>query len=100
MTISVADLVTVAGNSAITYLLLQLVWRVTNPDPATKDRFGPLLAAFTGIVLALVGTAYLTFTGQPAPNVFDAIAVGFYAGLGSIGIHDIGDRVMDRVTGS
>lgn len=82
------QLLTVGGNAAITYLLLEVIWRAWAPAPETKDRFGPLLAVAVGIGLAAVALAVTTAAGTPYATIVDGLLIGLVGGLAAIGIHD------------
>lgn len=89
---STGQLLTVGGNAAITFLLVEVIWRAWAPDPTTKDRFGPLLAASIGVALAVVAWLVTTAANAPYASLLDAVLIGLVGGLASIGIHDVTSR--------
>lgn len=89
---STQQLLTVGGNAAATFLLLEVIWRALSPTPEMKDRFGPLLAAGTGIVLALAAWVVTTAANAPYSSLLDAALIGLAGGLASIGVHDVVQR--------
>jgi hypothetical protein len=80
-------LATVAGCSAFTVIVLQVLWHTVQPDPAFKDRFGPVVAIAVAILTAL--GASLVIGGDPT----GAILTGITAGFAAMGLHDLGDSV-------
>jgi pyruvate/2-oxoacid:ferredoxin oxidoreductase beta subunit len=86
------QLLTVAGNAVVTSLLCEVFWRTLNPSPEVKDRFGPLVAAGTGIALALVALIATTGFGAPYASIVDAFLIGLTGGLAAIGVHDVSSR--------
>lgn len=94
-----AQLLTVGGNAAITYLVVEMFWRAWNPTPETKDRFGPLVAALTGIGLAVIAWLATTAGGAPYASLVDAVLIGLVGGLSSIGVHDVADSATSKSNG-
>lgn len=80
---TVDSLLSVAGASAILTLVLELAFRTWKPEPATLDRFGPVIAAVAGIVLVGGAALYLH------ADVAQAVLTGLFAGFASSGIHDV-----------
>ena len=86
---TIAQLVTVGGNAAITSLLCELFWRTAALAPATKDRFGPIVAVLFGVGLAITATLVVSLAALTSAVVFQAILTGFVGGLAAIGVHDV-----------
>jgi hypothetical protein len=86
---TVGQLLTVGGNAAVTALICELFWRTLAPEPATVDRFGPIVAVAVGIGLSLVALAVTTVGGVPYASLVDAVLVGLVGGLAAAGVHDV-----------
>lgn len=84
---TVGMLATVSGLGLVTTILTEIVLRAWQPDPLTKDRFGPLLAVCVAVALGLVGSI-ATGADLLTGGLLGVVA----AGVG-MGIHDISDSV-------
>ena len=81
-----ASLLTVAGITAICYLL-GLALRLSPLD----NRYIPLSCGLLGALLGLAGL-YL-MPGFPADNLIDALAVGVASGLAATGADQLGKQL-------
>lgn len=86
---TIAQLATVSGNAAITFLIGQVLWRTLSAAPATQDRFGPIVAVGTGIVLALAASVVDLTPALQRSDVLQSALVGLVSGTSAIGIHDL-----------
>ena len=86
---TIAQLATVSGNAAITFLVGQVLWRTAAANPATQDRFGPIVAVGTGIVLALAAAVVDLTPALQRADLVQAGLVGLVSGCSAIGIHDL-----------
>jgi hypothetical protein len=86
---TVDQLLTVGGNAAVTALICELFWRAVQPDAATLDRFGPIVAVVVGIALSLLALAVTSVGGAPYASVVNAALVGLLGGLAAAGVHDV-----------
>ncbi len=89
MEITLDQIATVAGNAGITAILSELFWRTSGASGATRDRFGPIAAVTTGVVLALAAAGFLATTAVGRADIGAALLVGLQGGLMSMGIHDV-----------
>lgn len=78
-----ALVLTVAGASVVTTILVGVIMRAWKPDPAMRDRFGPVVALLVGVVVVLV-FGFL----QSATDYASLLLTGILAGSGSMGIYD------------
>ena len=83
---TIASLLTVGGNSAATWLVCEVFWRTANVAPATKDRFGPIVAVGFGVGLAILAALTL---GLARGDLLQAALTGVVAGAAAVGLHDI-----------
>ncbi len=85
--LTVASLATVAGDAAVTAIIVQLVLNALQLPQATMDRVGPVLAVGVGILVALVATLSL---GIATPDgIIQAVLTGLAAGTSAMGIHNL-----------
>lgn len=95
--ITVNALLTLVGNAVVVMLLVELAKRTLALTDEQIDRFGPLMAIGSGIVLALAAAFYL---GRP---LADAIMLGFISGVVASGLYAaVGEQVgklVETVTG-
>ena len=84
--LTLAQLTTVAGISAGTFLLNEVIWRTANVADAVKDRFGPLVALLTGVGIGVFAGLVLGFGGADLAQ--DGIN-GVVGGLASMGIQNL-----------
>ena len=84
--ITVAQLTTVGGIAIVTTLLNQLIWSTSGASPATKDRFGPIVAVITGVALGVVAGFVLA---QTAADIAQSALNGLLGGFASIGLYDV-----------
>lgn len=81
-TITPAMMLTVAGITVITSILVAVVLTAWKPAPDVRDRFGPLLALAIGVILA-VGYAL-----AQSADIGAAVLVGIIGGWSSSGLYD------------
>jgi hypothetical protein len=86
---TIDQLLTVGGNAAVTALICEVFWRALAPDPATVDRFGPIVAVAVGIALSLAALAVTAAGGAPYASLANAALVGLVGGLAAAGVHDV-----------
>ena len=79
-------LLTVTGAAAFVVAILQVFWHTVG-SAIDKDRFGPLIAIATGIVVVVIASLV---TGADAAQ---GVLTGISAGLAAMGLHDLGDSV-------
>lgn len=84
--LTIAQLTTVAGLTTATALLSELFWRTVAVSPATKDRFGPLVAVLIGVGAGVVAGALL---GQNRLDLAQTVVNGVMGGLAAMGVHDL-----------
>lgn len=90
---AIATLTTVAGAAILTTVLLQfVVFPLLNLSPATKDRFGAIIAILVGVVIVEVAT-FTVVTGATKQDVAQGLVNGIFAGLSAIGIHSVATGV-------
>lgn len=86
-------LTTVAGAALLTAVLMQyVVLALLNPTPPARDRFGPLLAILTGIVVVELAT-FTVVTGATRLDFGQGLVNGIFAGLAAMGLHDVGKTI-------
>ena len=86
---TIAQLATVSGNAAITFLIGQVFWRTANAAPATMDRFGPVTAVAIAVGLAVAGSAVNLTAALSSADLLQSVLVGVVSGTSAIGIHDL-----------
>jgi hypothetical protein len=86
--LTLAQLVTVAGVASATALVDEVLWRTAAASDAIKDRFGPIVALTTGVIVAILAALTLGFGGQ---DLAQAVINGAVGGLAAIGVHDLFD---------
>lgn len=79
---AVSGLLTAGFLSVVTSAVVEVILRAWQPDAATKDRFGPLLAYIVAIVLAVSAALYLK------ADAFEGALLGILVGWGAMGVHD------------
>lgn len=79
---TVDALLSVAGATVVLTIILEIAFKAANLAAATKDRFGPLIAALSGVVLVGAAAYYLH------ADVAQAALTGLFAGFASSGVHD------------
>lgn len=79
---------TVAGAAILTAVLVQLLLNTLTLAPATQDRIGPLIAVAVGIVVVEIAT-FTILTGPNRTDVLQGVVNGIFAGLASMGIHNV-----------
>ena len=84
--LTLAQLTTVAGLTTAATLLSELFWRTANVSPATKDRFGPLVAVLIGVGCGIIAGALL---GQTRVDLAQTVLNGVMGGLAAMGVHDL-----------
>lgn len=84
--LTLAQLTTVAGIASATALLDEVLWRTLAASEAAKDRFGPIAALTTGVVVAVLASLVLGIGG---PDLAQGVVNGAVGGLAAIGIHDL-----------
>lgn len=92
--ITPGEVLTVAGASIVISILVGVILAAWKPDPATKDRFGPILALAVGIAV-VVGFGLL----QGATDYASLLLTGILAGGGAMGVHDTVDAVTPSSPG-
>jgi len=91
---TLASLTTVAGAAILVSVLLQFaVLPVLNLSPATRDRFGPLIAIVVGVIVVEIATLTVV-TGATRQDVGQGLLNGIFAGLAAIGIHDVTSKSL------
>lgn len=80
-------LTTFGGASALTLVLVEVLKRAWNPDPATGERFLPLLSIAIGIFVVLLGAFGLGLLGRA--EIVQAIVTGIFAGVSASGTYDL-----------
>lgn len=78
-------LLTVAGLTPLVSIIVEVVIRALAWTGATKDRFGPLLAIVTAIVVVIPA---VLLVGPDGTTVYAAIVSAVIAGAGAMGVHD------------
>ena len=74
---------TIGGASVVISILVGVIIAAWKPTPEQKDRFGPLLALATGLVVVLAFGAL-----QGNADYASLLLTGILAGGGSMGVHD------------
>lgn len=80
-----ALVLTLGGGSIVVTILVGVILSAWKPDPATKDRFGPLLSLLVGIAV-VVG-----FAAAQGADLLTATLTGIIVGGGGIGVHEVKD---------
>lgn len=96
---TVASLLTLAGNAAVVALVVTLIKRTMALTAAQVDRYGPVLAVGTGVVLAELATIVTNAASFGAKDVTQAALTGLVSGCLSSGLYDLaGDRVQSALS--
>lgn len=82
------SLLTVAGATAFTVIIMSVLLPVLKLDPDVQDRFGPLLAIIVGIAVVEIAT-FTIVTGPGKQDVVQGAVTGIVAGLAAIGTHSV-----------
>lgn len=82
------SLLTVAGATAFTVIIMSVLLPVLKLDPDVQDRFGPLLAIIVGIAVVEIAT-FTIVTGVGKQDVVQGAVTGIVAGLAAIGTHSV-----------
>lgn len=100
----IGSILTVAGNAAVTLIIVQVVLGALKPSDEQRDRFGPVLALISGIVLALGAEIVISTTevggAVTAEGIYNAVLIGIVAGWTSMGIHDTANAASSQITGN
>src|SRR3990167_9062370 len=89
-------LTTVAGASLLVSVLVQyIVLPILSLTEAARDRFGPLIAILTGVLVVEVAT-FTVLADVVRADVVQGAVTGIFAGLAAIGLHSVGQAVTDR----
>lgn len=81
--ISPADILGLGGASVIVTIIVEVILRAWNPDDASKNRFGPLVALVIGVVVVVL------FAVLQAAPIANAILTGLLAGASAMGIQNV-----------
>jgi hypothetical protein len=87
--VDLAQLLTVSGNSAATIAISFMAWKTANASEATRDRYGPMVALLTGIILALFAYLVVTTTAISRADLGGAIWTGVQGGLMASGVYQV-----------
>lgn len=90
---STADLLTVAGLSIVTTLIVKIITSAWKPTADQIDRFGPLLAVVVALVVAIPAALY---TGA---DPIQAVLTALIAGSSAAGIYDVTKTTVSAVRG-
>ena len=90
---TVAALLTVAGAAVAVALIVQLLLNTLQLAPATQDRFGPLIAVIVGVLIVEAAT-FTVGVGTTGTDIFQGAINGVFAGLASMGIHNIWTKTV------
>lgn len=91
---TIAALTTVAGGALLTAVVVQLLLNALAMSPATQDRIGPLIAVAVGIVIVELAT-FTVVDGPTKADVFQGAVNGIFAGLSSMGIHNVWTKTVN-----
>lgn len=83
--ITFAQLTTVGGIGIVAALIDQVIWTTAAAAPATKERFGPIVAIVTGVILGVAAGFVLQQTAQ---DLAQSALNGVLGGLTAIGLYD------------
>ena len=89
--ITTDQLLTVGGVTAVTFLLVAVIFRTAAFSEATKDRFGAVIAALIGIALSLLANVVLV--GTDGPTLLQAFLTGLVGGLAAVGVNEVVSNV-------
>lgn len=89
---TIQALTTVAGAAILVAVLVQVFMQTAQPDGPTADRYGPILAIITGIVVVV--TATWVIGGATRLDAAQAVVNGIFAGLASMGIHNVVTKTL------
>lgn len=82
------SLTTVAGAAILVAVLMQLFLNAAKLASDVQDRFGPIIAVVLGIVVVEVAT-FTIVTGASKADIVQGAINGVFAGLASMGIHNV-----------
>jgi uncharacterized membrane protein len=85
---TVADILTLGGITATTALIVFVIMNTANLTTEAANRFGPLIAVATGLVVSL-GFTFLLIPEPQRPDLAQAILNGLFGGLASIGTYQL-----------
>jgi multisubunit Na+/H+ antiporter MnhB subunit len=90
--ITTDQLLTVGGITAVTFLVVAVIFRAAAFSDAFKDRFGALIAAAVGILFAVLASIVLV---QPTTGntLLQAVLTGLVGGLAAVGVNEIVSNV-------
>lgn len=87
LAVTPAEVLTLGGASIVVSIIVGALIAAWKPTADAKDRFGPILAIATGVLVVGV------FAVVQGADLASAVLVGLMAGAGSMGVHDITDAV-------
>jgi hypothetical protein len=90
-------LVTVGGAAVAVAIIVQIIVSAAQWTAATKDRFGPMLACITGVVVVEVASVGLGVGTRQ--DIVQGLFTGLFAGASAMGIHDLISGSAKAVSG-
>lgn len=84
---TVSSLVTLAGATAATLVIVEVLKRALALTAEQKSRYLPLISVVVGILIALLGTYALGLTARV--DLVQALITGLFAGVAASGTFDL-----------